>query len=62
MRHLITTIPQVDGGLRHLYAETRREAERARAELRRDPATLECIGPSEIVDEDAAGRRVLVRS
>ena len=56
-RYLVTTIPQVDGGTRELYVYGARNARLARQQLRRDPASVEAIGPDEIVDVDASGRR-----
>ena len=59
MRYLITTVPQVDGGSRKLYARTRRECDEARVVLRDDPAAIECITVAEIEDVARDGSRTV---
>lgn len=62
-KHLITTIRQIDGGSRELYAATNRAARQCAAALRRDPAMIDGIGPevSAIIDVDSDGKRTRVR-
>jgi hypothetical protein len=57
VRHLITTIRQIGGGVRELYAPSERSAREAREQIRRDPALLDCVDVSEYVDVDADGSR-----
>jgi hypothetical protein len=40
---LIATIPQVDGGLRRVYAQDARHARTARAILRHNPAMIDYL-------------------
>ena len=56
-RYLITAVPQADGGNRELYARTAADAAAAKRALRRDRATVECIGPAEYVDVERDGAR-----
>ncbi len=42
--YVVTTIPQVDGGVRYACARTAREAEDAAAQLRNDPALIDHLG------------------
>lgn len=57
-RYLITTIRQVDGGIRELYAATATAATAEREALRRDPAMIDAIDWSEYVDVDRDGYRI----
>ena len=56
-RYLITTVPQIDGGTRELYAATSADARAAREVIRRDPAMIDAIRPSEYVDVSRDGTR-----
>ena len=56
-RYLIVAIPQIDGGVRLLYARTSADARAAREDICRDRALIECCGPAEYVDVDSDGIR-----
>lgn len=62
-RHLIATIPQVDGGIRELYAPTERAAIDAKEAIRRDSTMIDHLGSlvSEVVDIAKDGTRTRVR-
>lgn len=55
--HLITIIPQVDGGIRELYAATAREAREKRGMILDDHAMVEFCEPAEWVDVAPDGTR-----
>ena len=57
-RHLITTIPQIDGGHRELYAATAKAAREAREQIRHDPAMVDHVDVSERVEVSRDGRRI----
>jgi hypothetical protein len=54
-RYLITTVPQVNGGSREIYARTAQDAREARETLRQDPAMLDHVNVAEYVDVDRDG-------
>lgn len=60
-RYLIATIPQIGGELRELYASSEKSAREARKLLRDDPAMIDCLDVSEIVDVSRDGTRRRIR-
>jgi hypothetical protein len=53
--HLVTTIRQVDGSDRYILFDDERDAELARDALRFEPALIDAMSPSFIVELDRDG-------